>query len=330
MNTNYTCPSAFDFSTNLQLSVTTGAPANGQAYNTATASVTQNNSPLYNAKVDFYVTGSALFSNGQHAISITTNQQGLALASFTNTVPETVALQAIYQNDTAYDSATFSQVSIPNYSLIPVFFTHIYIGQTQFQLRYRLINLDNLQGVPNQTITLTGLAPIPHPATGTTDSMGLVNWHISTSITGYFTIVAALKNFPSISTSRAVAVFPNIYPRLTMFKTANLQGVASANRLLHNTLNLQKGHRYRLLLDRQPTSIQNCPNGNTLWSTINGNDAYCTPNVPQNLQLVNPVDLSEFIVLESMLIANGAFTRRWYEFANPTETAINVYDYGPQ
>ncbi|TCL05848.1 hypothetical protein EZJ58_4070 [Sodalis ligni] len=81
----------------LTLEVTSGAAANGSAFNTAKATLKTGNIYLDNREITFELTGSARFTtNNSQTVSVRTNSLGVATIYFTNTLAETVTVYSIY------------------------------------------------------------------------------------------------------------------------------------------------------------------------------------------------------------------------------------------
>ncbi len=98
---------ALDDSYRLTLAVTSNAPSNGQATNSATAYLSRHGVPQSHQRIDFEVTGSARFTSGTRFFSQQTDAQGKATVFFVDNQPEGVVVVSSFRNSLVFRNADF-------------------------------------------------------------------------------------------------------------------------------------------------------------------------------------------------------------------------------
>lgn len=95
----------------LELTTTTGSPADGIAVNTATATLMSGNIYASGESILFSISGSARFDNGQQKTTAVTGATGVVSLSFNDLVAETVTIVAVLESD-----ATVLQMATSTFS----------------------------------------------------------------------------------------------------------------------------------------------------------------------------------------------------------------------
>ncbi|XBS69666.1 hypothetical protein ABK905_25705 [Acerihabitans sp. KWT182] len=303
------------------------APANGASLNGVHYILTSPvNLPVANRRLEFSVNGSANLIIPTYY----TNNSGALDVALTNTVPETVQLNANLADDTSVSTAsllTFTPVGpIPTYELTSRVVQNdaaadgISQNAVEFYLTY------GGSGVSG-TIIVTDLPTHP-PTPRTTGSNGFYTAYITSSNPGSFIASAYLQGDPSVSTSQTITFAPVVtYPvflgsnRVSVPLGVYFLGIES----FFGPLVIKAGHRYSIR--GIPTSnliFNRCPYGYTFEEA----DQVCGMDVILDFTLLTN-SLTPVIALSSGVGENLHSEGYYFNDFTAQVFTVDVYDEGP-
>ncbi len=325
MNTTHTIPEETNAGTQLTLTTTSDAIANGTDTNVATVRLALNVTPSPGSIINLALTGSARFNNNSQTISVTTGAQGTATAHFTNTVNETVSLRATYLGHIAYANSYFR--AVPEYSS-PSLTANIITnnaqanGNSQNIVEFIFRNQQTGAVVANHPLSISTNGQANYPPIITTNNQGIATLQISSNVVGNISVTAKSQTPPGQSVSIGLN-FSSQYPILLGTRTLSLHGFIGTQTLLTG-YELVRDHFYTIELDRSPSQIFNCTSNCSFSESEATLGCYFfDPNVTL---LKN--DLSE-IILRASVNGRRAYSQRYYSFNNITQTVVSVWDNGP-
>lgn len=191
-------------------------------------------------------------------------------------------------------------------------------------VRFQLVNASNYTPVAAKVINVTTNGALSHLSSVTTDSSGFAYLNVTSAQPGVFSGSAYPAGYmsPTVLFSMSFISVPN-QGVLVGSEYIWIAGNISLDVYLKN-YQIIMGHRYKLVTNRPPSSINNC------WESyvFNTQMKACVTNFPDSYTFYNN-DLLEFRATNSGLGAN-LFTRRYHEFHsnNYGYAYIELWDYG--
>ncbi|TKI06983.1 Ig-like domain-containing protein [Martelella alba] len=229
----------------LTLETTSHAVANGHDRNHATARLTRNDIPLAGQEVMFAVDGDAKFTNGAQQVTAATDRQGDAVASFTDTLPETVQVLCHYHQLFTSRSATFQpgqRLDARNISVEQIVDDVPANGNDANLLRYRVFDGSN-QPIVGIFITFSANPASTHLSAteGITNANGTFDLYIRSQQAGQALIIARLTQYPAVDNYTYVNFIPVTYYQIDSFTNENYAPINSGRNRITFTLSQRNG-----------------------------------------------------------------------------------------
>ncbi len=191
---------ALDDSFRLTLAVTSNAPSNGQATNSATAYLSRHGVPQSHQRIDFEVTGSARFTNGTSFFSLQTDAQGKATVFFVDNRPEGVVVISSFRNSFAFKNTDF-RANLPAISVEVWANDSPADGVSANQLLYLVYDSITSETIGNAIIdfnVISGQGQLSAP-TGITSPDGNFLLSVTKSGPGMVSVGAQLRGYPNVN-----------------------------------------------------------------------------------------------------------------------------------